>query len=467
MNSLTLIVSSMAELTGAAGWVERKLRDRLTFPNPEWIENDRRGFSNWNTPRELCFLEKESDRIIMPRGFTRQVVHMLRVFGVQFRIEDKRRTLPQVDFNFRGELRDYQQAALADILRRDFGTLPAPTGSGKTVIALAAIAARKQPALVVCHTRELADQWVDRIETFLGVPAKEVGIIGNGRREIGERITVGLVQSLYKVADQVVPHVGHLVVDECHRAPSRTFTEAVTAFDCRYMMGLSATPFRRDGLSRLIYWHLGDVVHKIDQGPLIEAGSILQAEVIVRETDFRPTVDPSEQYSTMLSELTHDPARNGLIVADVVAESRNGGGTCLVLSDRKSHCQALADLLTLRGVRAEVLTGSLAPRQRRGIIGRLNRGKIGVLVATGQLIGEGFDCRGLSTLFLACPIRFSGRLLQYLGRVLRPAHGKSRARVYDYIDPVGVLRSAARARRRVYEAAAREQSAAVSSKDRG
>lgn len=364
------------------------------------------------------------------------------------------RTLPQVDFNFRGELRDYQQQALDDILKRDFGTVSAPTGSGKTVIALAAIAARMQPALIVVHTRELAEQWIDRIETFLGVPAGEVGVVGNGRRVIGERVTVALVQSLYKVADQVAPHVGHLILDECHRAPSRTFTEAATAFDCRYMLGLSATPWRRDGLSRLIFWHLGDVVHKIDKTPLIESGSILQAEVIVRETDFRPTVDPSEQYSTMLSELTQDPARNRLIVTDVVEESRNGGGVCLVLSDRKAHCEALRDLLASRGVSAHLLTGALKAKDRQTVVHDLAEGKVKVLVATGQLIGEGFDCRGLSTLFLACPIRFSGRLLQYLGRVLRPAPGKDKARVYDYVDPVGVLRNAARARRRVYEAAA-------------
>lgn len=454
MSTTILIVSNVARLKGAPSWFVGRLRDRLTFANPLWVENDRRGFSTWNVPRELCFMQTDGDRLLVPRGFTRQVVQMLRVFGVQFRIEDKRRTFPQVDFNFRGELRDYQEEALEAILSRDFGTVSAPTGSGKTVIALAAISARKQPALVVCHTRELADQWVDRIETFLGVPAKEVGIIGNGRREIGERITVGLVQSLYRVADQVAPHVGHLIVDECHRAPSRTFTEAVTAFDCRYMLGLSATLFRRDGLSRLIYWHLGDQVHKIDKNPLIESGSILQAEVIVRETDFRPTVDPSEQYSTMLSELIQDPARNRLIVADVVEESRNGGGTCLVLSDRKSHCQALAHLLALRGVRAEVLTGALCAKKRKSIVERLNAGGIPVVVATGALIGEGFDAKILSSLFLATPIRFDGRLIQYLGRVLRPAPGKSRARVYDYIDPVGVLRNAARARRRVYEAAA-------------
>lgn len=450
-----LTVSNMATLTGAPGWLERKLRDRMTFTNPQYLENEKHGFSNWDTPRELCYLETEGGQLIAPRGFSRQLCEMLKACHVPYAVNDQRRTLPEVDFTFRGELRDYQEAALTDILKRDFGTVSAPTGSGKTIIALAAIAARKQPALVVCHTRELLDQWVNRIERFLGIPALEIGIIGTGKHVIGSKITVALVQSLFKYAEEVAPSIGHLVVDECHRAPSRTFTEAVTAFDCRFMLGLSATPFRRDGLSRLIYWHLGHQVHKIDRAPLVESGNILAAEVIVRETSFRPTVDPSEHYSTMLSELTQDPARNWLIVADVVEESRNaGGGVCLVLSDRKAHCETLRDLLASRGVSAHLLTGALKTKDRKAVVHDLAEGKVKVVLATGALIGEGFDAKILSTLFLATPIRFGGRLIQYLGRVLRPAPGKSTAKVFDYVDPVGVLQNAARARRRVYDAAA-------------
>jgi superfamily II DNA or RNA helicase len=85
------------------------------------------------------------------------------------------------------------------------------------------------------------------------------------------------------------------------------------------------------------------------------------------------------------------------------------------------------------------------------VVEALNAGRVKVLVATGALLGEGFDCRELSTLFLATPIKFNGRLLQYLGRVLRPAPRKDKARVYDYLDPGGVLQAAAKARASVYE----------------
>jgi ERCC4-related helicase len=128
----------------------------------------------------------------------------------------------------------------------------------------------------------------------------------------------------------------------------------------------------------------------------------------------------------------------------------NGGSMCLVLTDRKAHCEALVGLLAARGIKAELLTGDLSSKERTRVVEDLNAGRVKVLCATGQLIGEGFDCRELSTLFLTTPIRFSGRLIQCLGRVLRPALGKTRAKVYDYLDPGGVLENAARARARVY-----------------
>ena len=182
---------------------------------------------------------------------------------------------------------------------------------------------------MIIHNRELQNQCVDRIETFLHIPADEIGIIGAGKKVIGNKITVALVQSLYKCADEVSPYIGHLVIDECHRTPSRTFTKATVAFDCKYMLGLSATPWRRDKLSRLIFWHIGDVIHEVDKADLIQNGHILQAEVITRETKFKPYFDPTNEYSKMLSELTEDDQRNQLIAADVATETRNGGGICL------------------------------------------------------------------------------------------------------------------------------------------
>lgn len=443
------ILKNKLKLQNIPKSLERKIRACLTFENPKYLENLKHGYSNWKTKKVLKFYEKKASGLILPRGFIEQLKTQCRIDD---RIDDQRRILPKIDFTFHGKLRPFQEQAVTGILSRDFGTLSAATGSGKTVIALYMIAERKQPALVVVHTKELLNQWIDRITTFLKIPKNEIGIIGNGKYIIGEKITVALVQSLYKCAEEVSQHIGHLIVDECHRAPSRTFTEAVTAFDSKYMLGLSATPWRRDKLSRLIFWFIGDVVHEVDNEDLINTGDILEAEVVTRETDYQTTYNPSEEYSKMLSELTTDTKRNALIVSDVAREAQNGGGICLVLSDRKGHCKAIQGLLQGVGIDAELLVGDLSNGKREDVVKRLNSGQIKVLIATGQLIGEGFDLPAMQTLFLTTPVRFNGRVIQYVGRVLRPSPGKKKAKVYDYIDSnVGVLKAAAKARASVYE----------------
>ena len=448
-----LIISNRITITGISHSFREELKRRLTLENPAWLENSRMGRWNGNTPRYLRFYEETSSGLILPRDFLPRLIVQARQCNERFQIDDRRRTLPPIDFEFCGHLRPFQEEAVRAMLSRNLGTLAAPTGSGKTIIALWMITERKQPTLIVTHTKELLDQWANRINQFLGIPLKEIGQIGNGERALGKKITVALVQTLYKCASEVFPYIGYLIVDECHRTPARTFTEAVSVFDCRFITGLSATPWRRDRLSKLIFWYVGDVTHEVKKENLIETGDVLRAEVITRETSFQPDSDPTSEYSKMLSELTGDLERNKLIAEDVAKEAGNGGGICLVLSDRKTHCSTLQELLTQKGMNSEVLTGDLPDEDRRSIVDSLNGGRVRVLIATGQLIGEGFDCKDLSTLFLATPIKFDGRLVQYLGRVLRPAPGKTKAKVYDYIDSrVGVLKAAAAARRRVYGA---------------
>lgn len=290
----------------------------------------------------------------------------------------------------------------------------------------------------------------NRISTFTDIPKEEIGFLGDGRKEIGKAASVSIINSLYQIADEVREHIGHLIIDECHRTPARTFTEAVKAFDCKYMLGLSATPYRRDKLSQLIYYCVGDIHHKIDQAELEETGAILKAKIIPRYTDFYyPYID---DYQAMLEELTHDLDRNKLIANDITKVAKNGNGdSCLILSDRTEHCKTLQTLLSKRGMEAEVLTGKVANGQRKEIVAEVNKGNCKVLIATGQLIGEGFDCKPLSTLFITTPLKWTGRVIQYVGRILRPAPGKDKAVVYDYVDSnIGVLKAAFKSRCKVW-----------------
>ena len=429
------------------------LVEKFQFLNPKWLENERMGRWNRGTSKLLKYYDKVGKTgLWIPRGYIRHLINMCRRQGINFQIDDQRRKVKPVKFSFKGRLKPFQKIAVDEMLAKDFGTLSSATGSGKTVMALYIIARRKQPALIVVHTKDLAAQWVDRIETFMGIGSEAVGFIGGGKKTTGEKITVALVQSLYKCADEVAENIGFLVVDECHRCPSRTFTEAVSCFDSQFMLGLSATPYRRDQLSKLIFWHLGDKHHEVDKSQLVESGDVLSAKVIFRRTNFTTRYNPVIEYGKMLSELATDTGRNILIASDVAGEAARNDGICLILSDRKAHCENLQAMLRFRfKLESELLTGDLDIADRQKVLERINNGLVKIVIATGQLIGEGFDCKDLTTLFLATPIKFSGRLLQYLGRVLRPAAGKEYARVFDYVDVhVETLQKAAKARKRVY-----------------
>jgi superfamily II DNA or RNA helicase len=446
---MKIIIKNELLLSDIPDSLAKILCKNLTIPNPQYTENKKYGRWNGKTCKFLRFYKEITNGLILPRGYINQLCNICNSYNIPIVIEDKTRILPEVDFAFNGELKPLQNIAATNMLNSDFGTLSAPTGSGKTVIGLYLIAKTKQPALIIVHTTDLLNQWVQRIKTFLGIPEKNIGIIGTGQSKIGKKITVALVQSLYSRAKKVFPYIGYLIVDECHRVPSRTFSQATTVFDCRYMLGLSATTYRRDNLSQLIFLYLGDIEHEINKNDLIKSGDILYPKIIIRRTNFRSICNPVHEYSKMISELIQNKERNFLICADIAKEISNNN-ICLVLSDRKAHCNIIQEILNNDfQISSELLTGDIPNEERQIITNNLNKGQIKVLVATGQLIGEGFDCKALSVLFLATPIKFAGRVVQYTGRILRPAKEKKKAILYDYVDiEIGILRISARERKK-------------------
>ncbi|MGE4560174.1 MAG: DEAD/DEAH box helicase [Desulfobulbus sp.] len=445
-----LTVTHECRLSGADSRLLAALRRELTIDNPKY--QAAKQFGRWigkQLKPQLFFYREEGGAIVFPRGFGNQAVRICRrIMGVSPVLEDRRRQLEGIDLAFQGELRPYQEEAVQAVLGHSFGVLEAGTGSGKTIMALAVIARRRQPTLILVHSKELMYQWRERITRFLGV---ENGLAGDGRLTI-EPLTVAIVNTAKKHLDSLPAQFGQLVVDECHRVPASLFTEVVSAFDCHYMLGLSATAFRReDGMTRLIYMALGDRVHQVDSRSLAASGAVLRPELDQRPTDF--TYGYQGEYAKLIKALANNDKRNRQIIDDLCALLAPGhSGTVLVVSDRVEHCRLLAELLAATAVPVAVLTGRTAPEERARIVSEVLENRVQVLVSTLQLIGEGFDCPGLSTLVLATPITFEGRLLQVVGRIMRPAEGKQ-ARVIDYVDErIPVLRRSAAGRRAVFSA---------------
>lgn len=410
---------------------EQELKKRLTIDNPQYSAAKKYG--RWIGKKlkpHLKYYDPVPKGVRFPRGFSNQAVLLCReLLGEDPQIVDNRRLLDEVDFSFKGTLRPYQQQAVDKALNRSFGVIEAGTGSGKTVMALALIALRRQPTIVVVHTKELLYQWQERVARFLGV---EAGLAGDGHFAIAP-VTIAIVNTARKRVSELYPHFGQLIVDECHRVPASLFTDVVSAFDCHYLLGLSATAFRSDSeMTKLIYFFMGDRIHRVDREELMATGAILAPEIIRTSTSF--DYGYRGDYQALIKALVNHEGRNLQIINDILAVSQKPDcGTILVVSDRVSHCRLFVEKLQNNGLRVELLSGQLAPELRSEVVEGVLNGTVDVLVATLQLISEGFDCPGLSTLFLTTPISFEGRLLQVIGRVMRPAKNK-RARVFDYID---------------------------------
>ncbi len=423
--------------------IKEKIKKEYTVLNSEYKEAEKRGEPTDLIPRTIEYYREDKDKIIIPRGDAIKIWKMLKPDPEYI---EARLRCPEVDFGFKGELRPYQKKAIIKAHQRAFSTLVVPTGGGKTVMALASIAERKQPTIIIVHTKELLYQWRDRAMQFLGLKESEIGLVGDGHYSV-KPLTIALVQTARKHLEDLPKRFGYVVVDECHRTPASTFTQTVSAFPAWYSLGLSATPYRRDGLNSVIGWYCGTHKAIIFQNELTAIGAILKPQIIKRQTPFKFLY--LDNYPQMITALTKDEQRNYLISQDIIKAAKEGR-TCLVVSDRIAHLETLQSMTSPEAY-GELLTGKTPEKKRREIVKSLQDGRLHLVFSTLSLIGEGFDCAGLDTLFIASPIKFSGRLIQTIGRILRPKEGKTPV-IYDYQDlKVDILRYQAKARNRTYQ----------------
>ena len=421
------------------------LKNRLirlaAFQNPEFYKAQGMRLPVYNKPRIISCCEDFPKHIGLPRGCLDEVVELLRDLRIKPEIIDKRLVGNPIALNFQGILRPEQKLAADAMLSHDMGVLSATTAFGKTVIAAYMIAERRVNTLVLVHRRQLLDQWVSRLSSFLGLAPENIGQIAGGKRKPTGIVDVGIIQSLSKkgVVDDLVGMYGHLVVDECHHISARSFEIVARQCKAKYITGLSATVARKDGHHPIIFMQCGPVRYRVDERK--QAAEIpFQHKVIVRKTFIKmpdrlsDDTDPSihDLYSILIS----NESRNNMIIEDVI-KAIKAKRSPILLTERKEHLAFLADCLSTMVKNVIVLKGGMGQRQRRLIAERMNEiseTEERVIVATGRYLGEGFDDARLDTLFLTLPVSWRGVLAQYAGRLHRLHDMKKEVVIFDYAD---------------------------------
>ena len=437
---------------------KEKIADDLIFDNPIYINAERHGgYVGIDVMRYLYFFEVSSDKktILIPRGYIWYLKRWLKENNYKVKIEDKTLLLPKMDIEFQGELREYQKEAVNDMVTRyPCGVLEAGTGSGKTVMATGIIARRKQPTLIIVHSKELLFQWQDAIKQFLNY---DCGLIGDGKCDIKD-ISVGIINTVRNRLDILTPRFGQVICDEVHRSPSNTWTESLSEFPARHYLGLTATAFRQDGLGDAIFAHIGHKLHKVDMNVLHKTGAVLKPKIIQIQTNFRAAdcfADEEKMiYSSIIKKLVEDDDRNNLIADTIQHDLKRFKQNIIVVSDRVQHCKKIAEILRSKNIESHVLSGQVKNKDRKEIVADVKTGRCKVLIATISLIGEGFDAPNLSALFLTTPISFSGRIIQTAGRILRPdKNDKNKIpRIFDFRDTnIKILRYSGFKRDRIYK----------------
>jgi superfamily II DNA or RNA helicase len=422
------------------------VKHAASMPNPEFYERQRQRRSTWNIPRYLRNYDETLDGdLILPRGLLPLLQQLVESSGSSLRIDDQRARGTAQSFEFSASLRSEQQSGLDAATAAEHGVLVAPPGTGKTVMACAAMALRGVSTLILVDRKALAEQWRSRIRQFMD---EQCGQIGGGRAKTTGRVDVALLPTLARRENvaELTADYGFVIVDECHHVPAAAFTHVMNQIQAKYWLGLTATPYRRDKLDSLIYHQLGQISHTIS--PAVPQQLPTHAHAIAEPTlalelhrtsyVYDGAADPSEPggISAIYKDLIANEERLQQIYDDVI-EAYEQNSRILLLTTWKAHLESLRSRFEAAGLNPVVFTGAMKAKERQAAVDLLastDDAQPLLVLGTGSYIGEGFDCPKLDTLFLAAPVSFKGRLVQYVGRIIRPYPGKTVSTVHDYYD---------------------------------
>ena len=404
------------------------------FQNPEFYKAQAMRFTVWDKPRVIGCAENYPNHIALPRGCLEPAQELLRDNNIRSDLHDERFVGEKLDVTFVGTLRLDQETAMAAMLRHDAGVLCAPTAFGKTVTAAGIIARRGVNALVMVHRTELLKQWQERLVAFLDVDKGAIGTIGGGKSKPTGKIDIAVMQSLSRQGEinPLVENYGHVIVDECHHIGAVSFDAILKRVKAKYVLGLTATPIRRDGQQPIIFMQCGPIRHTAQRSENAPQDLEVMPILLRNQIDLPGELGIQEVFKS----LANDADRTDAIAAEI-KNAFEHGRKVLVLTERTAHLDAILTALIGKIPAPFVLHGRLSKKQRAAVIAELETlspDTPRVLLATGKLVGEGFDHPPLDTLVLAMPISWKGTLQQYAGRLHRIQATKTEVRIIDFVD---------------------------------
>lgn len=413
-----------------------KILKLAAFKNPEFYKAQAMRFSTYDKPRIISCAEILAKYITLPRGCIKDLQELLSSLNISMEIQDERTSGTKIKTKFVGKLRKEQIEALNKILKNDIGILSAPTAFGKTVIAADLIAKRKVSTLILVHRKQLAEQWTEKLKTFLDSSKTNIGFIGAGKFKPTGQIDIAIMQSLIKRGDleEILAQYGQLIVDECHHLAAFSFEQIAKNFRGKYVLGMSATVERKDGHEPIIIMQCGPIIHRVDiksrnkNLPFNHFVKTKYTNFQMQEDDL--TINP------IYAALIENKERNGFILKDIIA-ALNEKRACIVLTERKAHINFFEERLKNVTKNIIILSGSVGNKSRNEAMEKLkaiSEKEELVIISTGKYLGEGFDEARLNTLFLTMPISWKGTLAQYAGRLQRHHHAKKEVIIYDYAD---------------------------------
>lgn len=454
---IKVVISNLiyVEKEGLPSQLLNQIKRIAAFQNPEFYKKQRMRLSTALTPRIISCAEDFPKYIALPRGCMNEVKELLTIHGANIELKDERFEGAEIDVSFHGQLTPLQQEASNVLLNHETGVFVAPPGIGKTILAIYLISVRRRNTLVLVHRRQLLEQWRVQLASLLGIDLREIGMIGGGKDKQTGFIDVAMFQSLIQKNEvkDIVSHYGHIIVDECHHVSAFTFEQVLRKSEARFILGLTATPYRRDGHQPIILMQCGPVRYKISHTEE-SAKRPFQYRLICQHTKFTISALEAEQnIHHTYARLITDENRNQTILNDILQVLEEGRSPIL-LTERKEHLGLLAEKLHPFVKNIVILKGGMRNKKRNTIMENLASipdGEKCIILATGRYAGEGFDDARLDTLFLAMPVSWKGTLVQYAGRIHRLHEGKKEVRIYDYVDSnVPVLMNMFRKRLRGY-----------------